>query len=146
MIHLATLERELKRDEGFRASPYMDTMGVATIGHGRTSYASGEKVSLSDPAVTIEQAGEWLRSDMVEAIKLVQSMYTDFEDLPSLIQMVLANMAFNLGFKLQQFKRMNAAIDMRDWRDMADEMKNSRWYGQVGQRAERLLQKVLQCV
>ncbi|KAH3697099.1 hypothetical protein DPMN_084585 [Dreissena polymorpha] len=51
-------------------------------------------------------------------------------------------MVFNLGGKLRQFVKLGEALDARDWHKAADEMVNSKWYGQVGKRAERLVARM----
>jgi len=42
--------------EGLRLKPYLDSIGVPTIGYGSTYYSDGRKVKLSDPAITTQQA------------------------------------------------------------------------------------------
>jgi lysozyme len=52
-------------------------------------------------------------------------------------------MMFNLGHpRLSKFKGMKAGVDARDWQKAADEMIDSRWYKQVTNRAERLVQRM----
>ena len=48
-------------------------------------------------------------------------------------------MRFNLGpGRFRQFKKMIAAVNARDFSQAAAQMKASRWYLQVGKRAETL--------
>jgi lysozyme len=42
--------------EGFYAKPYLDPVGIPTIGYGFTRYANGRIVSLADPAITQDTA------------------------------------------------------------------------------------------
>ena len=37
---------------------------------------------------------------------------------------------------------MKAGVDARDWNLAAEEMVDSRWYAQVGKRAERLVDRM----
>ncbi|OSI06793.1 Phage-related lysozyme (muraminidase) [Neisseria animaloris] len=46
----------LIQHEGFRSKPYLDSVGVPTIGIGSTVYPDGRKVKLTDPAITKKQA------------------------------------------------------------------------------------------
>ena len=49
-------------------------------------------------------------------------------------------MMFNLGRpRLSKFKKMNLGLEMGDWKEAAMEGRDSRWYNQVGARAERLM-------
>ena len=50
----------LKQFEGFRASPYLDSVGVPTIGYGTIQYPGGEAVQMSDPAITEPQGIQFL--------------------------------------------------------------------------------------
>lgn len=145
MFSLKAFERELKRDEGYRSEPYLDSVGygTASIGYGRTFYSDGERVSLSDKPTNPSEALEWLRADAYAAILYCQTLYPYYDSLPPDIQNVLANMSFNLGGKLRRFRRMNSAVKAGNRKKMAKEMKDSNWYSQVGVRADRLIDKVL---
>ncbi len=57
----------IKEFEGLRLKPYLDSVGVATIGWGTTVYPNGKKVSLSDPQITESQAQSFLE-DHVEMV------------------------------------------------------------------------------
>ena len=50
----------VKQFEGFRASPYLDSVGVPTIGYGTIQYPGGEAVQMSDPAITEPQGIQFL--------------------------------------------------------------------------------------
>ena len=52
----------IKQFEGLRLKPYLDCVGVPTIGYGSTYYVDGTKVTLKDPAVTPELAEDILRA------------------------------------------------------------------------------------
>ena len=70
-------------------------------------------------------------------------LYPDFEDLPEEVQQIIANMMFNLGRpRLSKFVGMKRGVDVKDWNSAADEMVDSRWYRQVGARADRLVNRM----
>ena len=54
----------IKQFEGFRAAPYRDSAGIATIGYGTILYPDGSKVTMSDPAITDEEATSYLSFQM----------------------------------------------------------------------------------
>jgi lysozyme len=54
----------IKQFEGFRSAPYLDSVGVATIGYGTIQYPNGNKVTMNDPAITDDQATEFLSFQM----------------------------------------------------------------------------------
>ena len=66
-----------------------------------------------------------------------------FDDLPEEAQRVIANMMFNMGRpRLSKFKGMKRGVDSEDWNAAADEMVDSRWYKQVTNRANRLVERM----
>ncbi|HEY0107893.1 MAG TPA: lysozyme [Rhizomicrobium sp.] len=54
----------IKQFEGFRAAPYKDSVGVATIGYGTILYPDGRKVAMPDPPCTDDQATTYLSYQM----------------------------------------------------------------------------------
>jgi len=57
----------------------------------------------------------------------------------------MVNMCFNLGYpRLSKFKKFLAAMEDNDFETAAKEMMDSKWATQVGDRAERLKQRVLE--
>ena len=54
----------IKQFEGFRAAPYKDSAGIPTIGYGTISYPDGSKVTMSDPAITEDEATSFLSFQM----------------------------------------------------------------------------------
>ena len=70
-------------------------------------------------------------------------LYSDFDSLPEEAQLIIANMMFNMGRpRLSKFKGMKRGVDARDWNQAADEMVDSRWYKQVTNRANRLVERM----
>ena len=68
----------------------------------------------------------------------------DFYNLPEDIQHVLVNMCFNLGAnRLSKFRNMLKACREHNWKEMAVQMEDSRWFGQVGRRSKELQDMVL---
>jgi lysozyme len=48
----------LHEREGYRSKPYLDTVGIPTIGYGNTYYPNGKKVTMQDKPLTKEKANE----------------------------------------------------------------------------------------
>ena len=42
----------------------------------------------------------------------------------------------------QDFTKMKKAVDNRDWQEASNQMKDSKWYRQVTNRAERLCERM----
>lgn len=124
------LQEEIERDEGRRNKPYECTEGFLTIGVGWNLDANGLPDDIID---------ELLNRSLLQASKDCESLYANWYQIDAVRQRVLINMAFNLGKNgLSKFKKMNAAIHRGDWDKAAEEMMDSRWSQQVGDRAKRL--------
>jgi len=137
-MKFARLEERVCRDEGFRPNPYLDTVEVATIGYGTTRIL-GEAVSLNTPVMSESIARQILRQDLFMACLDAQDLFIRFDEMDSVRQEVLVNMAYNMGkSRLAGFKLMLAAAKTLDYIGMAAQMRDSKWFEQVGQRGLRL--------
>ena len=124
------LINDLKRDEGFRKSPYECSKGHLTIGYGRNLDAKG---------ITEEEAKILLINDIVDAEMDLEQVLPGAESLGENRHRALINMVYNLGInRFIGFKKMLKAINEGDFDRAADEMRNSLWHKQVGSRVERL--------
>ena len=129
-ILTARVRDQLKVDEGYRDRPYKDSRGYLTIGYGWCLDTS--------PMRRIE-ADFRLGNDISEAISECIESIPWFQEIGTVRQVVLVNMAFNLGIRgLLRFVKMLEALSHGQNQIAAGEMRNSMYAGQVGQRAERL--------
>ena len=81
-----------------------------------------------------------LENDIQECLQDLETLFQAFDQLPESVQRVLVDMRFNLGpNRFRHFKKMIAAVKNQDFAQAAAEMKDSRWYSQVGQRARTLV-------
>lgn len=130
MYDMDKLMDELRRDEGVKSHPYVDTVGKTTIGVGH---------NLSDLGISDRIINALLEEDIAIAETGARSIYPDFDSLSDARQRVLVNMTFNLGrARLALFTGMLGAMRNGDWSKAADEMLDSRWAVQVGPRSQRL--------
>ena len=137
--------------EGLRLQVYKDSLGIATIGIGR---------NLEDRGITPEEL-EWMdipNMDTIyqygiseaDAMYLAQNdvqiveeellrSHPCVENLDAVRQLVLVDMAFNMGVpRLGKFKKMWAAIHENNFDEAAKEMLDSRWANQVKSRSTKL--------
>ena len=55
----------------------------------------------------------------------------------------MVNMAFNLGAtRLEKFRQMRFHLSQHNWKQAAEEGRDSKWYRQVTNRAERLMTRL----
>lgn len=67
----------LVRDqEGTVLHPYLDQAHIPTIGIGTTHYPDGKAVTLQDPAITLDQAEQYLNDDSIAVAAAVNAYVT----------------------------------------------------------------------
>jgi len=139
-MNVALLEAELRRDEGVRDRPYLDTAKnpKRTVGVGHNMDASPLPASWTFP-LSPSQIQQLLDKDIADTFHQLDVSLPWWRELDEVRERVVANMCFNLGIsKLLTFKKALAAMERGAWLVAAAEMKDSDWYGQVGARAVRL--------
>jgi lysozyme len=67
----------LKHLEGFRAKPYLDGAGVATIGYGSTYYSDGKRVRLTDKPISEYEASCLMEDVLVHFERSVDAFTRD---------------------------------------------------------------------
>ena len=134
---LEQIKLDLTKHEGCKTEVYLCSEGIPTAGIGHALYADEEMPVGTD--VDMEQVLAWFKEDVDEAVADCCALFLNFASLPDQVQRVLVNMAFNLGrSRLGKFKNMITAVNEGNWQKAADEMVDSRWYNQVGNRSIEL--------
>ncbi len=115
--------------EGFRADPYLDAVGVPTIGYGSTYYPDGQRVRLTDPPISEP-----------EARRLMQATLAEFEDgISAALQVdvtqsqfdALVCWAYNVGINAAQQSTLMHRLNAGDVQGAADQFL--RWNRAGGQ-------------
>lgn len=147
-MNIELCKQEIKRHEGEVLNIYEDSLGYKTLGVGHLcqpedpEYDWAVGTSVSQEVVDMYYEDDFDKHYM-EAIHVFGS-HEDWNELPEVIQRVLVNMCFNLGgSRLSKFRNMLKACRNHDWKEMAVQMEDSRWYGQVGRRSKELQEMVL---
>jgi lysozyme len=123
------LRELLIKHEGLRLKPYVDTVGKLTIGVGR---------NLDDVGISKDEALFMLDND-IEKCEAELKQFDWFNNLDEVRQIVLLDMAFNLGIpRLLKFKKTIQYIQDCDFENAAKEMLDSTWAKQVKGRALEL--------
>ena len=143
-MNIDQLREELKVDEGCVYQIYNDHLGYPTFGIGHLVNGHDKEHGWSvGTDVEEDRVEEVFEQDVQIVLSDCEILYPDFYDLPEEAQLIIANMMFNMGRpRLSKFKGMKRGVDSRDWNAAADEMVDSRWYRQVTNRAERLVQRM----
>ncbi|SEI42900.1 glycoside hydrolase family protein [Paraburkholderia diazotrophica] len=143
---LSLLDAELRRDEGVRYVPYLDTADPPkrTIGVGHNMDVSPPPAGWTFP-LNDAQVNQLLDRDVSTTLAKLDKYLPWWRQMDEVRQRVIANMCFNLGIGnaalgtgLLGFKNTLAAMQRGSYGVAAAGMKASKWYGQVGQRGARL--------
>lgn len=117
----------IKKCEGFRSRPYLDTAGKLTVGFGHNLE---EDMSIVVANFIFEEDYKKHEAEL---------MLCDWYLIqPDGVKSALINMCFNMGMpRLKGFKRMIAALKERNYTVAAKEALDSKWAKEdVGQRAK----------
>lgn len=143
-MNIKQLQKELQRDEGCVNAIYLDHLNLPTCGIGHLitewdeEYGQPVGTTISD-----DRVAQLFEKDVEVTLEECRVLYGNFDDLPEEAQLILANMMFNMGRpRLSKFKKMNRAIADGDYLEASLQMEDSRWYKQVTNRAERLVQRM----
>ena len=144
-MDIEKLREEIEYDEGNVKNYIFGSSGVYLL------LALGHLVRESDPEhgwevgtpVSNDRCVAAFNEDIETVVSDCYKLYPDFDDLPEEVKRIIANMMFNMGYpRLSKFKGMKRGVDARDWNSAADEMVDSRWYRQVTNRADRLVERM----
>ena len=128
----SSLKKLLIHHEGLRLKPYVDSLGHPTIG-------VGHKIE----RITYAKAMELLQQDVNIAIKGAMK-FRWFDQLSPVRKDVIVSMIFNMGLgRFKTFKRMIGALRQGYFATASDELLDSLYHVQVGERAEELAEMLL---
>ncbi len=133
------LKKVLKREEGSKLKdgkhiPYKCSEGKLTIGYGLLI-----DPDVSGGGLTEAQADMLLRTTVDNLMVEIYNRIPWYKEQPEPIKIALANMAYQLGVpKLLQFKKTLDHIENGRYAMAAAECKNSKWFQQTPNRAERV--------
>ena len=143
-MNIEKLRKQLEIDEGVKYEIYNDHLGLATFGIGHLVIPADEEYGKPlGTRISEERVRECFDRDVQSVLRDCKLLYKDFDELPEEVQQIVANMMFNMGYgRLSKFKGMKRGVDAKNWNEAADEMVDSRWYKQVTNRAQRLVDRM----
>lgn len=127
------------KSEGFSSTPYICPAGYKTIGYGRNLDAN----PLDIDEISEDDAWALLEEDLEKVYDQLNRKFPWFSSCELYVQAVLLDMTFNMGIgDISKFKDMLVACKAHDDAKMIAEMKDSRWYKQVGDRSKGLILRI----
>ena len=139
---LEQIKEDLIRHEGYKEEIYLCSEGIPTFGIGHAVKETDMEYTwpVGSP-VEKERIDAVFILDCEDAVNDIEHLISDVSSHSDQCIRVLVNMAFNLGrTRLSRFKNMLAAVEAKDYEKASEEMKDSRWYGQVGRRSVELVE------
>lgn len=138
------LYEEIKADEGEILEVYLDHLGLPTVGIGHLVTQQDEEFGKPPRTpITAERSQQLFNRDIENAIKDCEQLYGQWHNWPEEVQLIMVNMCFNLGAtRLAKFTEMRFQLSQRNWKQAAAEGRDSKWYRQVTNRAERLMTRL----
>jgi len=124
------LKDSIKNDEGFRRFIYKDIKGNQTIGYGR---------NVAQVGVSELEAEILLSNDISNATMELYRFLPFAQSLDDIRKAALIELTFNVGIeKVIQFRKMIDALKNKDFELASNEMLDSEWAKEVGNRANKL--------
>lgn len=136
----------IKEAEGFSGIEYLCPAGYRTIGYGRnletnplTSSELAKTFRTQDGKLSINEitASEWLTSEVLEIVNKCEGKEW-FEYLGFERKGVVIDTIYNIGMsRWNGFKKCQSALKEKNFGTASLELKDSKWYNQVGLRGKR---------
>ena len=137
------LKKDIMFEEGVKYEVYNDHLGYKTFGVGHLVRATDpeNEMEVGSP-VSKERVDECFEVDLYVAINDAEKFCEGIE-VDDNIKECVTHMVFQLGLpRLNKFKNFKQALVDGDIAKAQIEMKDSLWYRQTTNRAERLIEKM----
>jgi len=126
--------RQIRLDEGKRFKLYKCTADKWTIGIGR---------NLSDRGINQDEMELMFSNDIAECLDDLPKIFPKLDTFTEDRQGAFLNMRFQLGpGGIRKFKKMVAAANAENWKEVVIQAKDSKWYKQTPERAKRVVAKL----
>ena len=144
-MDLHTLQQDIIQEEGgIILKPYQDHLGYWTIGAGHL-IRDIEKEELMKP-ITEERGIELFQVDFLRAKKDAEFFYKDMQIDDNAKECVI-HMSFQLGLpRLNKFVKFKKCLSENNIEGAIEEMRDSLWYKQTTNRANRIIEKMKKSV
>ena len=144
MMNLNKLQEQIMFEEGVKYEIYRCSEGYPTagIGHLITEWDEDYFDKPVGTKVSKEQVAKWFEADLGVAIADM-NQFTEGMNVDENVRECVTEMVFQLGLpRLNKFKKFKQALLDGDIETAQAEMKDSLWYRQTTNRAERLIEKL----
>ena len=142
-MNLKELQEKIMFEEGVKYEIYNDHLGYKTFGVGHLVRATDPENEMGvGTKVSKMRVAECFEADLKIAIKDAETFCEGME-VDDNIKECVTHMVFQLGLpRLNKFKNFKQALLDGDIETAQAEMKDSLWYRQTTNRADRLIEKL----
>jgi lysozyme len=125
----------ITKHEGKRASTYLDSMGIPTIGIGHNLRAHPMPSDWTQP-LSDDQISQLFQGDLSDVMSVLAANLPWVSDLDEVRQAVIVDMCFNMGSAvLFQFHGFLGLVRVGNYGGAAQDMLTTRWAREVPVRA-----------
>lgn len=136
--NINVMKEYIKEHEGLRLKRYKCPTGHWTIGYGHLILEHENYKN-----ITLEQANEIFEKDFQKHYEQAK-LFPNFDELPFSKQCVIVDMCFNLGGNFfYKWPKFTKYMTEGNYVAAANEIKNSKYYKQVGNRAKNNIYLIL---
>ena len=142
-MNLNKLQEQIMFEEGVKYEIYNDHLGYKTFGVGHLVRATDPENEMEvGTKVSKLRVAECFEDDLYVAINDMEK-FTEGMNVDDNIKECVTHMVFQLGLpRLNKFRKFKQALLDGDIKSAQAEMKDSLWYRQTTNRAERLIEKL----
>ena len=142
-MNLNKLQEQIMFEEGVKYEIYNDHLGYKTFGVGHLVRATDPENEMEvGTKVSKLRVAECFEADLYVAINDMEK-FTEGMNVDDNIKECVTHMVFQLGLpRLNKFRKFKQALLDGDIKSAQTEMKDSLWYRQTTNRAERLIEKL----
>ena len=134
------------KNEGFRVRPYLDSLGIETVGIGfNIKYLNFKRYGLNKDNLYVPYRKSLeILNDKIDDIVTTFFRLDWTEELPECIQEIFIEQIYQIGWlKFYKFRKMIKAAKMQRWDKVIMEMKDSVWYEkQTPKRIDRYIKRI----
>jgi len=133
------LRSVIEQDEDVVYKTYNDHLCNRTCGIGHLVLKTEPEYNWPlGTEITKARVTQLYNQDIGIALRDAKWIHPDFDELPEPAKIVIASLCFQLGLpRYQKFKLHHAAVEARDWREAAAQLRDSNLYRQTKNRTER---------
>tara|TARA_A100001515_G_C4520663_1_gene193384 strand:+ start:77 stop:517 length:441 start_codon:yes stop_codon:yes gene_type:complete len=142
-MNLNKLQEQIMFEEGVKYEIYNDHLGYKTFGVGHLVRATDPENEMEvGTKVSKLRVAECFEADLYVAINDMEK-FTEGMEVDDNVKECVTEMVFQLGLpRLNKFRKFKQALLDGDIKTAQAEMKDSLWYKQTTNRADRLIEKI----